>query len=552
MIDFNAHPDHYRHWSLKLQGPIARLDLCVDPEHPLREGYELKLNSYDLAVDIELQDAIQRIRFEHPEIKVVQIGSGLDRVFCAGANIGMLGSSSHPFKVNFCKFTNETRCSIEDASQHSGIKFIAALNGTCAGGGYELALACDEIYLVDDGNSAVSLPEVALLGVLPGTGGLTRLVDKRKVRRDYADMFSTLAEGVKGKRAKKWELIDDTFPKSKFKDRVEARVQELAKSLPDKHGDISRGMALSPIHARVSDEDNRIRYDYEHVSLTVDNNTRLATLVLEAPKGKQPQNPDEYFETGDRAWAVRCFRELDDALLHLRFEHEQHGLILLKTIGGTSGIDALLAVEKSLVEHKDHWLVHEILLQMARVLRRYELSARSLFALAEKDSCFGGVFLELALAGDRLYMLDDPENPVGVAVGPLSNGLLPMSNGLTRLQSRFLKDPAQATRLATGQPRVQGQEADELGLVTALIDELDWDDDVRIAIEERASLSPDALTGMEASLRFGGAETCDSKIFGRLSAWQNWIFTRPNATGEKGALTRYGQPEPARFDWRRT
>ncbi len=552
MIDFNAQPDRYKHWSLTFDGPVARLDLNVDPEHPLRPGYELKLNSYDLAVDIELQDAIQRIRFEHPEVKVVQISSGVERVFCAGANIGMLGSSGHPFKVNFCKFTNETRCSIEDASQHSGIQFVAALNGTCAGGGYELALACDEIYLVDDGNSAVSLPEVSLLGVLPGTGGLTRLVDKRKVRRDYADMFSTLAEGVKGRRAKKWDLIDDTFPKSKFQDRVAARGQELAQSLPDKQGDTSRGMTLGPIHAKVSEEENKTRYAYEHVTLTVDQDTRLATLVLEPPKGSQPRNPDEYFEVGDRAWAIRCFRELDDALLHLRFEHERNGLILLKTVGGSSGIETLLAVERNLAEHKDHWLTNEIILQIARVLRRYELSARSLFALAERDSCFAGAFLELALAGDRFYVLDDPESPVEVAVGPLSNGLLPMSNGLTRLQSRFLKDPSRATKLATEQPRVPAEEADELGLVTALIDDLDWEDDVRIAIEERASLSPDALTGMEASLRFGGAETCDSKIFGRLSAWQNWIFTRPNATGEEGALTRYGQPEPARFDWRRT
>jgi len=552
MIDFNAHPDHYKHWSLALDGPIARLDMCVDPEHPLRQGYELKLNSYDLGVDIELQDAIQRIRFEHPEIKVVQIGSGLDRVFCAGANIGMLGLSGHPFKVNFCKFTNETRCSIEDASAHSGIKFVAALNGTCAGGGYELALACDEIYLVDDGNSAVSLPEVALLGVLPGTGGLTRLVDKRKIRRDYADMFSTLAEGVKGKRAKKWDLIDDAFPKSKFAERVAARVQDLAQSLPEKHGDITRGLALSPIHAKVSEEDNRIRYDYEHVSLDVDTTTRLATLTLQPPTGRQPQNPDEYFEAGDHAWAIRCFRELDNALLHLRFDHELNGLVLLKTAGGKDGIDAILAAEKNLAQHRGDWLVNEILLQMARVLRRYELSARSLFALVEGGSCFAGSFLELALGGDRIYMLDDPEDPVEMAVGPLSNGILPMSNGLTRLQSRFLKNPEQAHKVATEQPRAGTEEADELGLVTALIDELDWEDDVRIAIEERASLSPDALTGMEASLRFGGAETCDSKIFGRLSAWQNWIFTRPNATGEDGALTRYGQPEPARFDWRRT
>ena len=519
MIDFHTHPDRYKHWSLSFEGPVATLNMGVDAEHPFGEGYELKLNSYDLGVDIELADAIQRIRFEHPRVKVVQMGSNLDRVFCAGANIGMLASATHPFKVNFCKFTNETRCSIEDASKHSGIKFVSALNGTCAGGGYELALACDEIYLVDDGNSAVSLPEVALLGVLPGTGGLTRLVDKRKIRRDYADMFSTLAEGVKGKRARKWRLIDDTFPKSKFQERGAARVQELAQSLPEKQGETTRGMTLNPVHAKVSEENGRLRYDYEDVSLEVDNTTRLATLTLRTPQGSQPQNPAEYFEAGDRAWAVRCFRELDDALLRLRFEHELNGLVLLKTTGGKSGIDAILAVEKNLSKHRDHWLINEILLQMARVLRRYELSARSLFAIAEQDSCFAGAFLELALGSDRIYMLNNPKDPVEVAVGPLSNGVLPMPNGLTRLQSRFLANPELAAK---------------------------------IAIEERASLSPDALTGMEASLRFGGAETCDSKIFGRLSAWQNWIFTRPNATGEDGALTRYGQPEPARFDWRRT
>jgi benzoyl-CoA-dihydrodiol lyase len=542
MIQFNTSPALYKHWKLSFDGPIAHLDMDVSDEHPFRDGYELKLNSYDLGVDIELADSIQRIRFEHPEVKVVVIGSAIERVFCAGANIPMLGSSTHAFKVNFCKFTNETRLSIEDASRHSGIKFIAALNGTCAGGGYELALAADEIYLIDDGNSAVSLPEVPLLGVLPGTGGLTRIVDKRKVRRDRADVFSTLEEGMKGKKAKAWGFIDDTFPKSKFDEKIQERANAIAEATPTK---ADAGIELGPIEAEIDGD----TWKYQHVTVELDPASRVVNLTLHTPTTPQPQNGDEYFAAGDSCWALRCFRELDDALLHLRLEREEFGLIVLRTRGD---IDAILDAEKNLFANKDHWLVNEIIQQIARTLRRYELTARSLFALAGAGSCFAGTFLELAITSDRIYMLDDPDNAVEMAVGPLSDGILPMSNGLTRLQSRFLADPDHAAKLAKEQPRVDAPDADELGLVTVLGDEFDFEDDARIAIEERASLSPDALTGMEASLRFAGAETCDSKIFGRLSAWQNWIFIRPNATGEEGALTRFGQPEQAAFDWRRT
>ena len=543
MIDFNTHPDRYRHWRLSFDGPIARLALAVDPDAPFTpDKYELKLNSYDLGVDIELQDAVQRVRFEHPEVKVVVVTSDNERVFCAGANIPMLATSAHAFKVNFCKFTNETRLSIEDASRCSGIKFVAALNGIAAGGGYELAIACDEIYLVDDGNSAVSLPEVPLLGVLPGTGGLTRLVDKRKIRRDLADMFSTLAEGVKGKKAKAWKLIDDYFPKSKFEAKVRERALAIASAAPEKNG---KGVVLSPVEAKVDGD----TWTYEHVTVVLDAERRLATLTMRGPSGKQPATPAEFHAAGDACWAIQAFRELDDALCHLRFEQGKLGLVLLHTEGAA---DAVLAVEKTLHEHRGEWLVDEIIALWARVLRRYELTAKSLFAIAGAESCFAGPFLELALAGDRIYALDDPDHPVEFAIGPLAAGDLPMSHGLTRLQSRFLADPAQAEKLQKEQPRLDAAAASEAGLVTVLADDIDWDDEVRLAIEERVSMSPDALTGMEASLRFGGAETCDSKIFGRLSAWQNWIFIRPNAVGPEGALTRYGEPEPARFDWSRT
>ncbi|HEB54298.1 MAG TPA: benzoyl-CoA-dihydrodiol lyase [bacterium] len=541
MTDFHRHPDSYHHWQLEFDGDVAHLRMNVDPDHPFREGYELKLNSYDLAVDIELADAIQRLRFEHPEVKALVVGSGQERAFCAGANIPMLKSSSHPFKVNFCKFTNETRLSLEDYSQNSGVKSICAIHAACAGGGYELALACDEIHLVNDNNSAVSLPEVPLLGVLPGTGGLTRIVDKRKVRRDRADVFCTMAEGLRGKKALKWGFVDAIWPKSKFHDKVAERARELAASSNKPTGG---GITLDPIvHERTEDGD----YVYEHIRLSVDADKRIATLTVSGPTGEQPRDGAGYEAAGCSAWAIKAWRELDDALLQLRFDHEEIGLIALRTKGDRS---TLLQVEQDLVAHKDHWLCNEIILLIARVCRRFDLMARSSYALIDNDGCAAGTFLELAMACDRIYLLDD--DGVEVAVGPLSGGLLPMSHGLSRLQNRFLSTPEQAEKLAKDQPTLNAPEADEEGLCTYLLDPIDWDDDVRIALEERVSLSPDALTGMEASLRFGGAENCDSKIFGRLSAWQNWIFIRPNATGDTGALTRYGAPEGAQFDWRRT
>ncbi len=541
MIDFNRHPGSYKHWQFDVQGPVAHLRMSVDPEHPYREGYDLKLNSYDLGVDMELCDAVQRIRFEHPEVKTLVVGSANERAFCAGANIGMLGASSHPFKVNFCKYTNETRLSLEDLSHNSGVKTICAVNAACAGGGYELALACDEIHLVNDNNSAVSLPEVPLLAVLPGTGGLTRLVDKRKVRRDRADVFCTMAEGLRGKKALAWDLVDAIWPKSKFHEKVQARAEEIAAAQPDKGA--TKGIELTA----VVPEETEQGFRYRHVEVKLDQGQRTATITVHAPTEPQPQDAAGYEAAGDQSWAMRCWRELDNAICQLRFGFEAVGLILLETRGDA---DAILAVEETLAANQEHWLCHEILLQMARVCRRWDLTARSMFGLAHNDSCCAGAFFELTIGCDRVYLLDDEK--AAMAIGPLSDGLLPMSHGMTRLGNRFLKDPAHAKELATGKPRLSAQDADEQGLCTYLLDPLDWDDDLRIAIEERASLSPDALTGMEASLRFGGAENCDSKIFGRLSAWQNWIFTRPNATGEEGALTRYGAPETAVYDWRRT
>ena len=547
MIEFNTSPDRYRHWQLSVDGQSATLALAVDSAHPFADGYELKLNSYDLGVDIELADAIQRLRFEHPQVKVLTVTSSVDRVFCAGANIGMLGRSSHPFKVNFCKYTNETRLGLEDLSKGSGIRTLAAVNGPCAGGGYELAISCDEIYLIDDNSSAVSLPEVPLLGVLPGTGGLTRLVDKRHIRRDLADVFSTLAEGVRGKRAKKWNLVDDTFPKSRFEASVGKRVEVLAAEMPDRGADGATGIQLGPVERQVADDGSG--WSYKYVDVAVDVSKRTVTLTVKGPDEPQPTDPAGYLAAGDQSWALQCFRELDDAICHVRFEYLETNVVLLQTRGDQS---AILAVEKVLAAHQDDWLVREITLNMARVVRRFELTSRSIFALVDRESAFVGVLFELALAGDRIYAIDDPDHPVHVEVGPSSAGLLPMSNGMTRLQSRFLGDPDRAARLAQEQPRLDTTDADEAGLVTFLVEDLDWDDDVRIAIEERASLSPDALTGMEASLRYGGAETCESKIFGRLSAWQNWIFTRPNAVGDEGALVRYFEPEAPVFDWRRT
>jgi benzoyl-CoA-dihydrodiol lyase len=538
MINFQTSPDRYRHWKLDISGAVATLSMDVQEDQTLADGYKLKLNSYDLGVDIELADVIQRLRFEHPEVAVVVITSLKPRIFCAGANIYMLGSSSHTFKVNFCKFTNETRCAIEDDSRHSGRRYIAALNGTASGGGYELAIACDEIYLVDDGNSAVSLPEVPLLGVLPGTGGLTRLVDKRKVRRDRADVFSTLAEGLKGKRAKDWGLIDGYFPTTKFAEGIEARTKEVVSAAQRN----VKGIALNPLQI---DSTNDTR-NYRYIRVQLHRDQRYADLTVVAPDGPQPTTVEQVHELGDAYWPLQAYRELDDALLHLRVNEPEIGLVCLRTEGS---IDSVLEIDKFLRANRDHWLVREIILHMARTLRRLDLTAKSFFAIVEPNSCFAGNLLELLLASDRSYMLMDEDN--SVAISELNAGAFPMSNGLTRLQSRFLAEPERADEVLDKQ-RFNTEEAEELGLVTFAPDDLDWEDEIRVAIEERTSLSPDALTGMEASLRFAGPETLDTKIYGRLTAWQNWIFQRPNAVGPEGALTNYGKPTQAHFDFKRT
>lgn len=530
MINFQTSPDKYKHWRLELNGPVATLSMDVQEDETLAEGYKLKLNSYDLGVDIELADAVQRLRFEHPEVAVVKITSLKPRIFCAGANIYMLGSSSHAFKVNFCKFTNETRCAIEDDSRHSGRRYIAALNGTASGGGYELAIACDEIYLVDDGNSAVSLPEVPLLGVLPGTGGLTRLVDKRKVRRDRADVFSTLAEGLKGKRAKEWGLIDDHFPTSKFEEGIDARVRQLAPSAPN-----VTGIKLNPLD------------EYKYVKLNLNRDQRYADLTIHGPEGEQPATAEEIHALGDSYWPLQAYRELDDALLNLRLNEPEIGLVCLRTSGSAQSV---LQIDETLSANRDHWLVREIVLYMARVLRRLDLTAKSFFAIVEPGSCFAGNLLELLLASDRSYMLMDSD--ASLAVSEMNAGALPMSNGLTRLQSRFLAEPEKLDDVFSEKKSFDTEEAEALGLITFAPDDLDWEDEIRVAIEERTSLSPDALTGMEASLRFAGPETMDTKIYGRLTAWQNWIFQRPNAVGPEGALTNYGKPTQAHFDYKRT
>ncbi|HJT66032.1 MAG TPA: 2,3-epoxybenzoyl-CoA dihydrolase [Pyrinomonadaceae bacterium] len=539
MINFQTAPERYQHWKLKIEGRVATLSMDVQEDQTLAEGYKLKLNSYDLGVDIELADAIQRLRFEHPEIAAVVITSLKPRIFCAGANIYMLGTSSHAFKVNFCKFTNETRCAIEDDSRHSGRRYIAALNGTASGGGYELAIACDEIYLVDDGNSAVSLPEVPLLGVLPGTGGLTRLVDKRKVRRDRADVFSTLAEGLKGKRAKEWGLIDGHFPTTKFKSAIDDRVKQIVANAPQ---DVS-GIRLNPLEIE-SGADSR---NYKYVKLALHREHRYADLTVNGPEGAQPTTPEQIQELGDAYWPLQAYRELDDALLHLRVNEPEIGLVCVRTEGS---IESVLEVDRVLAANRDHWLVREIILHIARVLRRLDLTAKSFFAIVEPQSCFAGNLLELLLASDRSYMLMDDNN--SIAVSDLNAGAFPMSNGLTRLQSRFLAEPDKVDEVFGENKVFNTEEAEELGLITFAPDDLDWEDEIRVAIEERTSLSPDALTGMEASLRFAGPETLDTKIYGRLTAWQNWIFQRPNAVGPEGALTNYGKPTQAHFDYKRT
>jgi len=550
MINFQTSPDQYKHWELSFDGAVARLAMDVQEDETLADGYKLKLNSYDLGVDIELADAIQRIRFEHPEVRAVVITSLKPRIFCAGANIYMLGTSSHAFKVNFCKFTNETRCGIEDDSRASGRRYIAALNGTASGGGYELAIACDEIYLVDDGNSAVSLPEVPLLGVLPGTGGLTRLVDKRKVRRDRADVFSTLAEGLKGKRAKEWGLIDDTFPTSKFQEAMDERLAQIGNVRSDNgtQDNILRnngGIQLNPLKIESSEDTRNSKY----VSLKFHRDKRYVDLSVRGPESDLSISADEIQKLGDDYWPLRAYRELDDALLYLRVNEPEIGLVCIRTEGS---IENVLSVDKTLAANRDHWLVREIVLHMARVLRRLDLTAKSFFSIIEPGSCFAGNLFELVLASDRSYMLNNPDETVEIALSDLNTGAFPMSNGLTRLQSRFLAEPKKAYEAFARERPFNAEEAEAAGLVTFAPDDLDWDDEIRLAIEERTSLSPDALTGMEASLRFAGPETMDTKIYGRLTAWQNWIFQRPNAVGEHGALTNYGKPTQARFDYKRT
>jgi len=569
MINFQTSPDQYKHWKLSVDDAVARLSMDVQEDHTLADGYKLKLNSYDLGVDIELADAIQRIRFEHPEVRAVVVTSLKPRIFCAGANIYMLGTSSHAFKVNFCKFTNETRCAIEDDSHHSGRRYLAALNGTASGGGYELAIACDEIYLVDDGNSAVSLPEVPLLGVLPGTGGLTRLVDKRKVRRDRADVFSTLAEGLKGKRAKEWGLIDDTFATSKFEDAVDARVAQVCEGadspshlwergqgrgldavrpspfIPLPEGGEKSGIKLNPLEVETT-SDSR---NYKNVSLKLHRDKRYVDLTVHGPEANLPTSLDEIQKLGDSYWPLRAYRELDDALLYLRVNEPEIGLVCVRAEGN---LDEVLAVDKTLAANRDSWLIREIILQMARTLRRLDLTAKSFFAIVEPGSCFAGNLLELLLASDRSYMLNNPDETVQIALSELNPGAFPMSNGLTRLESRFLAEPKKAYEAFAHDGAFDTEAAEEFGLVTFAPDDLDWDDEIRVAIEERTSLSPDALTGMEASLRFAGPETMDTKIYGRLTAWQNWIFQRPNAVGPNGALTNYGKPTQAQFDFKRT
>jgi benzoyl-CoA-dihydrodiol lyase len=542
-VTFETSPNQYKHWKLTFDGPVATLAMDVQEDAGLRPDYKLKLNSYDLGVDIELADALQRLRFEHPEVRTVVLTSLKPRIFCAGANIFMLGSSSHGFKVNFCKFTNETRLGMEDMSANSGIKFLAALNGICAGGGYELALACDEIILVDDGNASVGLPETPLLGVLPGTGGLTRVVDKRKVRRDLADAFSTLAEGVRGKRAVEWRLVDKAVPLSSFKDTVAQRAKELAAG-SDRPAS-GPGITLGPLEPAVSDD--TIQYRYVHGS--IDRAKRVCALTVSAPDTPQPATAEEFEAAGDQAWAIRAFRELDDALLRLRLNEPEIGTVLLRTAGEAQ---AVLEVDAALDGHRGHWLVREIIGHIRRTLKRLDLTSRSLFAIIEPGSAFAGTLFELALAADRSYMLDNPDEGNTIQLSVMNARSYPMSSGLSRLEVRFLGEPEHVRELLEQDGSFDASAALEAGLVSFAPDDIDWEDEVRMAIEERTAFSPDALTGMEANLRFAGPETLETKIFGRLTAWQNWIFQRPNAVGERGALTVYGREGRPTFDWKRT
>jgi benzoyl-CoA-dihydrodiol lyase len=546
VVLFDAVPESYRHWKLKFEGPVATLLMDVNEDAGLRPGYKLKLNSYDLGVDIELHDALQRIRFEHPEVACVVISSAKERMFCAGANIYMLGQSSHGWKVNFCKFTNETRNGMEDSSRHDGVKFLAALNGTTAGGGYELALACDEILLVDDRSSAVSLPETPLLGVLPGTGGLTRVVDKRKVRRDLADLFCTNADGVKGERAKQWGLVDEVAVPAKFGTLVAERAQKLAGSSRRKAD--AKGIRLNPLNRKIDDNG----YHYEHVDVAFDRAVRTATVKVTGPGGTQPKTLEEIRALGDAWWPLATARELDDAILMLRTNEPELGLILFKTEGDAT---AVLTNDELMAENREDWFVRETIGMLRRTFARLDVSSRSIFAVIEPGSCFVGTLFELALAADRSYMLAAAEDEAKLpktALSEMNFGTLPMVNDAGRLESRFHGDARKLAKLkGLSGELLDAQKALEAELVTVAPDDLDWEEEIRIAIEERVSLSPDALTGMEASLRFGGAENLPTKIFGRLSAWQNWVFIRPNATGEQGALKIFGKGSKAKFDWER-
>ena len=545
-VDYQTHPSRYRHWKLSFEGAVATLSADFDENAGLRPGYKLKLNSYDLGVDIELNDAVQRIRFEHPEVRTVIVTSAKEKVFCSGANIFMLGVSSHAWKVNFCKFTNETRNGFEDSSKHSGLKFLAAVNGACAGGGYELALACDEIILVDDRSSAVSLPEVPLLGVLPGTGGLTRVTDKRRVRHDLADIFCTTTEGVRGQKAKDWRLVDDIAKPAQFAARVQERALQLA-AQSDRPAD-AKGVELTPLDRTV--EADALRYS--QVTVEIDRARRVATWTVKAPSGAQPTDVAGIEAAGSAWYPLVLARELEDAILSMRTNELEIGTWLIKTQGDAAAVQAM---DATLLAHQDHWLVRETTGLLRRTLSRLDVSSRSLFALIEAGSCFAGTFLELALACDRSYHLALPDDEAAapkITIGEVNFGLYPMATDQSRLARRFYGEAASmdAVRAAIGQP-LDADAAFALGLVTSSPDDIDWADETRIAIEERVAMSPDALTGMEANLRFNGVENMVTRVFGRLTAWQNWIFQRPNAVGEKGALKVYGKGEKSAFDWNR-
>jgi len=543
-VDFRTDPSRYKHWRLSFDGPVATLTMDVAEDGGIRPGYKLKLNSYDLGVDIELHDALQRIRFEHPEIRSVVFASAKNRIFCSGANIYMLGLSSHAWKVNFCKFTNETRNGIEDASAHSGLKFLAALNGTTAGGGYELALACDEIILIDDRSSAVSLPELPLLGVLPGTGGLTRVTDKRKVRRDHADIFCTNPDGVRGQRARDWRLVDEIVKPQQFAEHIKQRARQLAEQ-SDRPTD-AKGINLTPLDRTVDEAG----LHYKFVDVQYNREARTATMTVRAPEVATDNTLEKALAAGANWWPLQMARELDDAILALRTSELDLGLWIFKTTGNP---DAVITTDDFLLAHQDNWFVREVLGMLRRTFARIDVTSRSLFAIIEPHSCFTGSLLELALAADRGYMRDVQEGePATIALSKINFGALPMTNHLSRLDARFYQsaDRINALRQQISN-RLSAKEALDAGLVTSAPDDLDWEDELRQAVESRAAQSPDALTGLEANLRFGGTETMETRVFGRLSAWQNWIFIRPNAVGPNGALKVYGTGAPVKFNWER-